>query len=73
MSLGTLTPEQKLALEGMVDSTDVSAVVEVLADICSEKAQHIIEAWQDRASAAVWSKAALRLQRWSGELMDMQI
>lgn len=41
-------------LESMVDSSSVRDLLEEIADICFEKAQHIRENWQDRVTAKTW-------------------
>ena len=49
-------------LEAEVDRTSVSQVVQTLADVCREKAQHIRENWQDEGLAKVWDRVATRLE-----------
>lgn len=46
------------ALEAMVDVATLGEVLRQLAEICQLKAQHILEAWQDRRTAAPWIRAA---------------
>jgi hypothetical protein len=48
----------KQAIERFIDISSVAAVLDVVAEICSEKAQHISENWQDEALAKSWDKAA---------------
>jgi hypothetical protein len=56
-----LTPEQKLILESMIDSSSLADVLETLAEICDGKAQHIAENWQDHGLAAKWIQASGRV------------
>jgi hypothetical protein len=58
-----LTPDQKRALEALIDADDLRSVVETIADICGEKAEHIRSNWQDAATASVWDRAARRILR----------
>lgn len=44
-------------LEQMIDRYTVTGVVELMADICGEKSQHILEAYQDKATSKYWQKA----------------
>lgn len=46
------------ALERMVDETCLSEVLELLAQICWEKDEHLRSAWQDNRQAREWSRAA---------------
>jgi P2-related tail formation protein len=48
----------KQAIERYIDVSSVAAVLDVVAEICSEKAQHISDNWQDEALAKSWDKAA---------------
>lgn len=45
-------------IEAIIDRTSVVEVLALIADICSEKADHIRSNWQDRRTAAVWDRAA---------------
>jgi hypothetical protein len=46
-------------LEGIVDRSTVKHILETLATICQEKAQHIRENWQDRELAKEWQHTAM--------------
>jgi hypothetical protein len=48
----------KQAIEQYIDKAGVSQVLELVGEICSEKAQHISETWQDESLAKAWDKAA---------------
>jgi hypothetical protein len=49
------------ALEAVVDRVGIKNVVELLAIICQEKAEHIRTNWQDHTTAAVWTRNAATL------------
>jgi hypothetical protein len=51
----------QLELEILVDSYGVKAVLEALAQVCREKADHIRTNWQDQATAEVWEQNADRI------------
>lgn len=51
------------ALEGMIDRGGLGAVLEAIAAVCDEKAEHIRHGWQDQELARSWSKAATRVAR----------
>ena len=48
-------------IECMVDAHGLAALVEALADVADRKADHIREAWGDKATAGVWQRCARRL------------
>ena len=45
-------------LEPMLDNEGLPAVLDALAFICSEKADHVRSSWQDEATAKVWEDMA---------------
>jgi hypothetical protein len=49
-------------LEELVDRHGLKTVVDRLASVCWEKAQHVQENWQDKALATRWNQAANRLE-----------
>lgn len=55
-------------LEGAVDRLGLREVIEHLASICSEKAEHLRSNWQDERSAARWDADTERLERAAGHL-----
>jgi hypothetical protein len=55
------TKSDRDALESYIEKLGLKAVLESIGEVCSEKAEHIESAWQDRALAAVWTKEAVRL------------
>lgn len=48
----------KQAIEHYIDVSSVESVLDLVGEICSEKAQHISENWQDQQLAATWDRAA---------------
>lgn len=56
-----LAPSDLTELESMIDRTSLAEVLRGLRDTCDAKAAHLAEAWQDNASAALWSKAAVQV------------
>lgn len=49
-------------LELLVDDRGLDRVIDMLADICHEKADHLRSAWQDDFTANLWSKAGIQLR-----------
>jgi hypothetical protein len=56
-----LSHEAEAILEGFIDAFGLATVVDGLACICSAKADHIAENWQDQVLAKRWEKAAVHL------------
>ena len=42
------------SLEGLVDATSLGQVLEALSELCSEKAAHVAENWQDKSLERAW-------------------
>lgn len=57
-----LSPEQARALEALIDGATLADVIDTLATIAREKAEHIRQNWQDAATARVWDHAARRIE-----------
>jgi hypothetical protein len=54
-----LSSDAEAYLEGLVDTFGLQNVLNGLACICSGKADHIVENWQDQALISrAWDKAA---------------
>lgn len=49
-------------LEGMVDRWTLTAVLEELAAVCGDKAEHLRANWQDKESARVWDRMYNRVR-----------
>jgi predicted metalloenzyme YecM len=50
-------------LEAIIDHIGLSATLAAIADICSEKADHLSANWQDETSAKTWEHAAAKIGR----------
>ena len=53
------------ALEAMIDSHTLGGVLDLIAEVCSAKADHILTNWQDDATADQWD-------RYSAALLGLQ-
>jgi phage gp36-like protein len=53
------------ALEAMIDSHTLGGVLDIIAEVCSAKADHILTNWQDDATADQWD-------RYSAALLGLQ-
>lgn len=53
------------ALEAMIDSGTLGGVLDLIAEVCSAKADHILTNWQDEATADQWD-------RYSAALLGLQ-
>lgn len=51
------------ALEQLIDQHGLETVLDLLADVCHEKADHLRTTWQDRNAARMWDRDAMRLQK----------
>ena len=49
------------ALEAMIDNNSLSGVLDLIAEVCSAKADHILTNWQDEATADQWDRYAAAL------------
>jgi hypothetical protein len=55
-------PQQMVGdLEELVDASSLSAVIEALALMCREKADHLRSNWQDKNAARTWERDARKL------------
>lgn len=57
-----LTDAECTQLELLIDSTSLAAVTDALATICSDKADHVLETWQDKQQSLAWALASTRLE-----------
>lgn len=54
--------EERLGqLEGMIDTAGLAGVLDMLGQICLEKADHLRANWQDERAAQVWDQQARML------------
>ena len=54
----TLDNTERDELEQLIDRTSLAAVLDGLAQICSEKAEHVSTNWQDKQLYAAWDAMA---------------
>jgi hypothetical protein len=62
-----LSDESKAVLEELVDADSLDGVLEALAAICREKADHIRANYDDRSLARAWAIAGIRLEILAGK------
>jgi hypothetical protein len=48
-------------VEKMIDAMGVDQLLHTIAQVCSDKADHIRDNWQDNALAHVWEKKAAQI------------
>lgn len=48
-------------IESLIDKHGLQMVLDSLATVCGEKAEHLAVTWQDTASAKAWANAAQQL------------
>jgi hypothetical protein len=53
----------KDTLEMLVDKYGLNVVLEMLADVLGEKAEHVAVNWQDTVTAKLWDRTARQVQR----------
>ena len=58
------------AIEAIFDRYQWSAVIEMLANICNEKAEHLRTNWQDKHTARRYETAARAFQRIADPLRE---
>ncbi len=56
------------ALESLVDRYGLSMILRTLAEIASEKAEHIRSNWQDAGAAREWDRAAAKVDCVAGKV-----
>jgi hypothetical protein len=52
-------------LEQFIDRNTLADALEVLSEICWEKASHVQEAWQDTTLATAWERAGQAIDKLS--------
>lgn len=57
------TREQQDQIEGIIDNTDIEALLNGIADICYGKGEHLRSNWQDEYSAKKWEMAAKQVEK----------
>jgi hypothetical protein len=51
--------EIETAVEEILDRSSVLAMLEALGAICSAKAEHVQDVWDDRAMAMAWQRVGM--------------
>lgn len=46
----------KAIIEQLIDETSLQTVLDALAEVCEEKAEHVSTNWQDPALAGWWAR-----------------
>jgi hypothetical protein len=55
------------AIEQIVDAHGVSNTLRFLAEVCADKAGHILDNWQDEKTAKAWAQASKRLDAYAAQ------
>jgi hypothetical protein len=55
-------PDAMETIETLIDKSSVNYVLNVVAQICFEKSDHIEANWQDKNTAKEWSKLAVKIE-----------
>lgn len=48
-------------IEAMIDAHKVDGVLDIIADICQQKAEHLRSNWQDENAAKSWDRDARKI------------
>jgi hypothetical protein len=57
------TELEKETLEQLIDLHGVGSVLSLIGDICTEKAEHLRESWNEEYTAKSWDATARRMAR----------
>ena len=57
----SINQDQMTNLEAIIDKNSLHEVLNALADICAQKADHIQSSYQDKPLAKTWMKASKKL------------
>ena len=55
-------------IEQTIDATSLARLLEIVAEICHEKAEHLRSNWQDVNAAKSWESDAAKLQKLAAKL-----
>jgi hypothetical protein len=55
------TNRDKETLERLIDAYGLNSVCENIADVCHEKAEHIVASYSDNVTAATWNIAGVNM------------
>lgn len=58
-----LSNDDQVTIEQLIDQSDLSTVLDAIAEICRLKAFHVRQTWQDKALSNAWVKAAQAVER----------
>lgn len=61
-----VTTQEREALEALIDKTSLHQVLNAIAGICEDKAEHMRTNWQDQPAANEWARHAHALERRAG-------
>ncbi len=50
---------KKEIMESMIDTSSLEHVLCLIADICSEKSNHVADNWEDRSLSRAWLRASV--------------
>jgi hypothetical protein len=56
------TKKMATDLETMIDADCVASLLQLLADLCADKAEHVQANWQDSKLAGYWYNLAHKIQ-----------
>lgn len=59
--------EAREELESLIDDRSVTEVLELVAQVCHMKAEHVRTNWQDLLTAQVWDDAAELVHKTAGK------
>jgi len=57
-------------MESMVDIRGIGATLELLAQVCYIKAEHVETNWQDKQAARVWIKIGKKIERLASKVSE---
>jgi hypothetical protein len=55
-------------LEEYVDQGTLGSLIDALAELCHEKAEHVLTNWQDKEMARSWTRDARKLEKISPKI-----
>lgn len=69
----TMTTSINEEIESAIDHSSVATILEVIATICAEKAEHVESNWQDARLARHWTDASDRIQLLADKLTARRV
>lgn len=61
--MSSVNKDDLVTLEDIMDRSSLSAILDALAIICREKADHLRSEWGDPQTAKFWDRDALKVER----------